>query len=113
MRLSETLARRWLASKHWGGWRVGMQSQLGWLCIDEGVPPDHRADWGRPAPDLDHPGTRAFLLEDVRAAHGIDWAQIATLMTRSGVHGYRVTGTGGDAGDTEAEALIVALEAAP
>ena len=122
MTTNEALARRWMASKHWGGWRVGMRCQItGRVCL--GSTSSGNAVWhfdpgvrdgvGGGLPDLDHPGTRAFLLEDVRRAHGITWAQVATLMTSGGVHGYRVTGTVADAGSTEAEALIKALEAAP
>ena len=91
MTTNEALARRWMASKHWGGWRVGMKSNCGRLFIelrDEG-----EAFWvwcaddgceSLPleimAPDLDHPGTRAFLLEDMERAWG---ACRISLMKRS------------------------------
>ncbi len=126
---NEALARRWMASKHWGGWRVGMvEGSTGEVCVgvseETGEPMwtverdyprgvDVTRNYEPGHPDLDHPGTLAFLLGDVRRAHGITWAQVATLMTSGGVHGYRVTGTGADAGDTEAAALIAALDAAP
>ena len=119
MTTNTELTRRWLYSKHWGGWRVGMQSQLGWLCIDEGIEPDHRADWPWPIPNLNHPGTRAFLLEDVRRAWGRAVAvvmpcdrrpEFAAEIERSDewpVFWHRYTG------NTEAAALVAALESAP
>ena len=73
-----TLAREWMASEHWGGWRVGMMCALTGQVV---VQVDDMANlWSdnvprfappgtSPTPDLDHPGTRAFLLEDVRKAH--------------------------------------------
>ena len=137
MTTNETLARRWLASKHWGGWRAGMAVPGGLSedfphqaivvfasksgrCIDiytETSGGDVQA-WdlvfpadGWAAPDLDHPGTRAFLLEDVRRAWGFlvscpfsdDGGRTWHLWR--GRHCFR--------GPTEASALIAALEAAP
>ena len=94
---NESLARRWMASKHWGGWRAGMRCAQTLQVIICGPDPDHIWSQGfripdegaSPQPDLDHPGTRAFLLEDVRRALGFN------------------------APYHEAEALIAALEAAP
>lgn len=69
---NEALARRWMASKHWGGWRVGMVCLDG--CVmslaDEWGPMTVDGDAIHRLPDLDHPGTRAFMLEDVRRAWG-------------------------------------------
>ncbi len=129
---NEALARRWMASKHWGGWRAGMvsnqsavccTSQKGWGTSDPVV----WADTANPSrvfaepdagelPDLDHPGTRAFLLEDVRKA----WKDSVYWMSGPGGHhvikcGYQWFNAGKCVGKglTEAEALIAALEAAP
>ena len=139
MTTKEELARRWMrwrlenaASYDEPVWLAGMMDADGCICVDSShsnarplpwgeqrwYSPGRLTDWivadlDTDLPDLDHPGTRAFLLEDVRRAHGITWAQVATLMTSGGVHGYRVTGTVADAGNTEAEALVAALEAAP
>jgi len=79
---NEELAKQWIRSERWGGWRRGMvDARTGQLCnASHGVGRD-QAFWVREAfdhtvhyneryPDLDHPGTRAFLLEDVRAAWG-------------------------------------------
>ena len=125
---NEALARRWLASKHWGGWRVGMRCQItGRVCV--GATPSGNAVWhcepgvrdgvGGGLPCLDHPGTRAFLLEDVRRAWGRAVAvampcerrpEFAAEIERSDewpCYWHRYTGR------TEAAALIAALDAAP
>ncbi len=123
----EALARRWLASKHWGGARDGMvdaspgnEGSLVYGSNIEGVPLTlWQGPGSRPMqrlspeflPDLDHPGTRAFLLEDVRRAWGFlvscpfsdDGGRTWHLWR--GRHCFR--------GPTEASALIAALEAAP
>jgi len=126
---NEAVARRWLASKHWGGWRVGMVDHQWRVCVlaDDafwfhcGL--NHTAvvqpgsSWiGERIPDLDHPGTRAFLLEDVRKA----WKDSVYWMSGPGGHhvikcGYQWFNPGKRVGKglTEAEALIAALEAAP
>ncbi len=69
-----------------------------------------------PSPDLDHPGTRAFLLEDVRRA----WGDSVYWMSGPGGNhvvkcGFQWFNEGKRVGNglTEAEALIAALEAAP
>jgi len=88
---NEALARRWMASKHWGGWRAGMRCQItGRVCL--GATPSGNAVWhfdpgvrdgvGGGLPDLDHPGTRAFLLEDVRKA----WKDSVYWMSGPGGH---------------------------
>ena len=63
-------------------------------------------------PDLDHPGTRAFLLEDVRREYG-EGAYVRKFPD-SGLWECHVPGRPlGFKGSTEAEALLAALEAAP
>jgi len=114
MTTNETLTRRWLASKHWGGWRVGMVD----TCGRVNVAPSGMDALGESMglPDLDHPGTRAFLLEDVRRA----WGDAVYWMSGPGGHhvvkcGYQWFNEGKRVGNglTEAEALVAALEAAP
>ena len=68
-------------------------------------------------PDLDHPGTRAFLLEDVRKAWG-PGSYVDTFALFGGASCIRVLAPNRPHfkttdHDTEAEALIAALEAAP
>jgi len=123
----DALARRWMASKHWGGWRRGMKVSGRGLLLTGNNDRGHvwcdglgkAAEGKRRAftPDLDHPGTRAFLLEDVRRAWGRrdivcgpHHANISMV--------WKIFGRNLDRGlwgefETEAEALIAALEAAP
>ena len=130
----ETLARRWMASKHWGGTRDGMvdaspgnEGNLVYGSNIEGVPVTLWQGCGsRPRqrlspeflPELDHPGTRAFLLEDVRRAWGCCvvlhppctlrprfWACEVERVDSGVVFWQRFQKR------TEAEALIAALEA--
>jgi len=131
MKTNEALARRWMASKHWGGWRAGMVSahedivthtlrgSCRWVPMDDSEEP-WVSDWCEPdpttLPDLDHPGTRAFLLEDVRRA----WGDSVYWMSGPGGNhvvkcGFQWFNEGKRVGNglTEAEALIAALEAAP
>ncbi len=147
MTTNEALARRWLASKHWGGWRKGMVDHWGdvvhdsWpdgsFCTSELVDGD---DWHRTperaqhekdsplVPDLDHPGTRAFLREDLKRAFEQKWRGMDGSSFEVSHGGnrqewrveWRNLSNGGGwmlaqlgTGDTEAEALIAALEAAP
>ncbi len=120
---NEALARRWMASKHWGGWRAGMRCQItGRVCL--GSTPSGNAVWhfdpgvrdgvGGGLPDLDHPGTRAFLLEDVRRAWGED-GNFASYSEFGAIYWSLDPAAGDDweRADTEASALIAALEAAP
>lgn len=124
---------RWMASKHCGGWRVGMQDVQGRVCVlSDGASlwfhcgMNHTAvvqpgsSWiGERIPDLDHPGTRAFLLEDVRRSWG---RAVSVVMPCDGRPEFAVEIEHADewprywdryTGPTEASALIAALEAAP
>ncbi len=124
---NERLGREWMASEHWGGWRVGM------VCAVTGqvvVRVDDRANiWSDtlprvappgtcPTPDVSHPGTRAFLLEDVRRA----WASEGVFYLEYIAEGRRrhlgcldsEDGPANLVGDiTETGTLIAALRAAP
>ena len=123
---NEALARRWMASKHWGGWRRGMLSSGHGLCIQgDGYPlfvlqRQIIEPRGAELPCLDHPSTRAFLLEDVRRAWqgtggGFPVARPGPLgwFIEAGHRGDLFKCPGLDRFGTEAEALIEALEAAP
>lgn len=124
---NEMLAREWMASEHWCGWRVGM------VCAVTGqvvVRVDDTANiWSDtlprvappgtcPTPDVSHPGTRAFLLEDVRRA----WASEGVFYLEYIAEGRRrhlgcldsEDGPANLVGDiTETGTLIAALRAAP
>ena len=140
MKTNETLARRWLASKHWGGWRLGMVAEGGRVCAEtptgnlgltpfsgkEGVPAELKVrTWhnSHSIPDLDHPGTRAFLLEDVRRAwgdphvHPSNFLEYTKMVPGPMVWSVSLWVAVPDGLDieapTEAAALIAALEAAP
>jgi len=128
---STELARRWLASKHWGGWRVGMKSWCGRLFVEERDEGEAFWVWCADdgceslsieimAPDLDHPGTRAFLLGDVQKAWGCCVVIYPPCTLRPRLWSCEVEQV--DSGvvywqrfqaRTEAAALIAALEAAP
>ncbi len=131
MTTNEALARRWMASKHWGGWRVGMVDADGRVCLDGGpFAEDDHGNTYSPArlPDLDHPGTCAFLREDLKRAFEQKWRGMDGSSFEVSHGGnrqewrveWRNLSNGGGwmlaqlgTGDTEAEALIAALEAAP
>jgi len=114
---SERLGREWMASEHWGGWRKGMISDYGWLCMQDGEPPASGQEFIPTGyPDLDHPGTRAFLIEDVRRA----WMDAGSVLdVRYGPASFLFVAIGADndrpefRGHTEAGTLIAALRAAP
>jgi len=123
---NERLAREWMASEHWGGWRVGM------VCAVTGqvvVRVDDTANiWSDtlprvappgtcPTPDVSHPGTRAFLLEDVRRAWGIE-SYVDTFALHKRASCIRVLAPNRPNfktmdHETEQAALIAALRAAP
>ncbi len=124
---NERLGREWMASPHWGGWRVGM------VCAVTGqvvVRVDDTANiWSDtlprvappgtcPTPDVSHLGTRAFLLEDVRRA----WASEGVFYLEYIAEGRRrhlgcldsEDGPANLVGDiTETGTLMAALRAAP
>ena len=119
----EALARRWMASKHWGGYCQGMRDRFGNVCLGVSLTTLSGVMWWSHADsemhiaprmpgelDLDHPGTRAFLLEDVRRA----WGEYCSV-TLYGDGSVSVDVPGTPSG-TEAicfDSLIAALEAAP
>ena len=126
---NKRLAREWMASPHWGGVRVGCVDTDGRVCISTGSDSegcqfaewsDGHVEWqgdSRPL-DLTHPGTRAFLLEDVRRA----WASEGAVNWQSGPEwhyvvrpGYQFFNPGAlyGKGKTEQAALMAALRAAP
>lgn len=123
----EELAREWM--RLGGKWHLGMvDGRTGQLCSGtyaDGTGSfwvrDERADIVHPNeryPDLSHPGTRAFLLEDVRRA----WVSEGAVNWQSGPEwhyvvrpGYQFFNPGAlyGKGKTEQAALIAALRAAP
>ena len=128
---NERLAREWMASEHWGGWRRGMTdgytmhlctgsyidgSGYGFWLGDERSEPLHLVHRNSRYPDLDHTGTRAFLLEDVRRA----WMDAGSVLdVRYGPASFLFVAIGADddrpefRGHTETGTLISALRAAP
>ena len=98
--MSDDLARRAIACKHWR-WMPGM------LTLEEVVPPA--------LPDLTDPPTLGCLLALVREAWGDSDIYFGSSLSTKRKRWSWVMG-GGDCigqGDTEAEALLATLEAAP
>ncbi len=126
----QELAKQWVASPHFGGWRVGMvslETNRGGRVIGSTVCyiADPYLEWGgyvegggpdNPLPDLTHPGTVAFLLEDVRRAWGerayITIESNECRVVRKGYQWFNVGATYAK-GKTLAAALVAALLAAP
>lgn len=128
-------AKQWMESKHWGGWRIGMVDGCGGIITTDGDQPwcgEHCFD--RPPEGLPilscYPPNLAYLLEDVRKAWGDEYLNpqrkcdfdnmldiepsreywcLVTLVYEDG----HVLDEPWHKGDTEAEALLSALMAAP
>ena len=111
------LAERAIACEGWR-WMPGMRNKRGflrgfsgWLAVDDGwceldTYPPH-------LPDLSDPATLGCLLALVRSAYGDPWIRIEP-MSSGWVCIYSKPPPGFPAnGDTEAEALVAALECAP
>lgn len=118
------LARAWMASARWGGWRVGMVSTRGYTCCYAADEVWFAAGWHHTVkpeqlenliPDLTHFGTLAFLLEDVRRAwgdpHAFLWfdVEIEEWVLEIPSAGDHVCAYGDE---SPAEALLLALHAA-
>jgi len=118
--MKQELVTAALASKHWL-WLAGMKVigrrayATAWFRLEEDLP-SLSGEWRDAKPDWDDPATVGCLLEVVRRA----WGPNKTICTvkRDGVWragwpfgdiGFVVEGKG----DTEAEALLVALGEAP
>ena len=131
---NERLGREWMASEHWGGWRVGMTGadKDGYRFVVVGTDEEEVYIYESDAfsapyalstrapvwPDLTHLGTRAFLLEDVRRA----WASEGVFYLEYIAEGRRrhlgcldsEDGPANLVGDiTETGTLMAALRAAP
>jgi len=111
------LGRRAVACKGWrfmGGMRVldpiGPQPQR--ICDDDEGEASWRDDYW--LPDLTDPATLGCLLALVREAHAVPFLQVSVKISRE--HGYQFDCHPHHRGqwvDSEAEALVAALEAAP
>lgn len=107
---AEALGRRLVACRHFRPMR-GMRDLQGRTWT-----PDLLWRWtpGVDVPDLRDPATRGCVLELVREAHACLFLQVSVSISRE--HGYRFECSPHHKGkwvDTEAEALVAALEAAP
>lgn len=134
--MSDDLARRAVASKHWR-WAPGMLTQHGRICgagylvsddIDEGGQPfvdctDTIDDWSNLTPDLSDPATLGCLLALVRETAQEPGLHVRCMLPYAPDMSGKTpppwvlySGRGqrwGDRHDTEAAALVAALEAAP
>lgn len=134
--MTDDLARRAVECKHWR-WMPGMLTQHGRICgagylvsddIDEGGQPyvdctDTIEDWSDLLPDLADPATVGCMLALVRDS----WGWPNAFVCDDGVAWYLTIGEPGTVArfylwpkaddrekyDTEIEALVAALEAAP
>ena len=115
------LARRAVACKGWR-WMPGMLASGFRVCRVD--PHGYRFGWSDSSyayrisddvlPDLDDPATRGCLLALVREAHAVPFLQVSVKISRE--HGYQFDCHPHHRGqwvDSEAEALVAALEAAP
>ena len=123
--MSNELARRAVACKHWR-WLPGMRERAtGWrwsgtaYISQERYPESGNCIAGvpEPLPDLSDPCSLGGLLALVREAWGCDGLTCQPLLTEGGVHGWLVYMDANrrtrEIAATEAEALVAALEAAP
>jgi len=111
------IAQRAVACKHWR-WIPGMLSSDTGLRLDEFTLEE---DWEAKYPDLTDPATLGCLLHLVREAWGLHHGDDSIPSTRHTSSGWGVGASLVVASglivlptfDTEAEALVAALEAAP
>jgi len=112
------LARRAVACKGWR-WMRGMSNDRGQTidCVFEEIGTVYcgeiYADM-HALPDLTDPATLGCLLALVREAHAVQFLQVSVKISRE--HGYQFDCHPHHRGqwvDSEAEALVAALEAAP
>lgn len=122
----EELAQRAVACRHWR-WMPGMlglsvSAEAGLWRVEQadltalsgaGAGPASIHEVGVWLPDLSDPATLGCLLALVREAWGCDSLTCQPLLPLVGVHGWRVVGTSAQSDNTEAAALVAALEAAP
>jgi len=102
------LGRRAVACKAWR-WMPGMADHWG-QRLREG----HWVDPAAALPDLTDPATLGCLLALVREAHAVPFLQVSVKISRD--HGYQFDCHPHHRGqwvDSEAEALVAALEATP
>lgn len=112
------LARRAVACKGWR-WMRGMSNDQGETIdlVDLIQGKAYCGEWDADMtalPDLTDPATLGCLLALVREAHAVQFLQVSVKISRE--HGYQFDCHPHHRGqwvDTEAEALVAALEAAP
>ena len=112
------LARRAVACKGWR-WMRGMSNDQGQTidCVDLIPGKAYCGEWDADMtalPDLTDPATLGCLLALVREAHAVLFLQVSVKISRE--HGYQFDCHPHHRGqwvDSEAEALVAALEAAP
>lgn len=122
------LARRAEACRAWR-WMPGMLTGDGFRCVwsdevsrewasptwcENGMSWKNTRTGSKDLPDLTDPATLGCLLALVREAHAVPFLQVSVKISRE--HGYQFDCHPHHRGqwvDSEAEALVVALEAAP